>query len=97
MKTTPSPFESRHHAQAAVLRHTPSWQQLAVCSAFGLVLMALAVPASHAAAAAEEHDAAPASAAHKTVAKKPARKKTPAKKTARKAAAKKAPSKKAAP
>ena len=55
-----------------MLRHTPSWQQLAVCSAFGLVLMALAVPASHAAAAAEEHDAAPASAAHKTVAKKPA-------------------------
>jgi carbonic anhydrase len=70
MKTTPSHLNLPGHTQATALRAAPNWQQLALCGALGLALMALAMPASHAADAAD-HGAAPATAAHKAAAKKP--------------------------
>ncbi len=54
------------------MRTGPNWQQLALCGALGLALMALATPASHASDAAADHGAAPAAAARKPVTKKPA-------------------------
>ena len=53
------------------MQAAPNWQKLALCGAFGLALMALAAPASHASDAAADHSAAPAAAARKPVTKKP--------------------------
>ncbi len=72
MKTMPSTLNSPRHAQATARQAAPHWQKLAVCGVFGLALMALAVPASHASDAAADHGAAPAPAAKKTVTKRPA-------------------------
>ena len=49
----------------------PNWQQLAVCGALGLAMVAAGMPTSQAADAAEAHDATPAPAARASATKKP--------------------------
>jgi carbonic anhydrase len=71
MKTMPITLNLQRHAQAVAVQAAPAWQQRALVGAFGLVLMALAMPASHAADAAADHGAAPAPTVRKAVAKKP--------------------------
>lgn len=74
MKTMPATLNTAHQPKATA-RFAPGWQHVALSGLLGLVLMALAMPASHAADAAADHGAnhTPAAAKEaKTAVKKPA-------------------------
>ena len=79
MKTMPATLNTSHRLQATA-RFAPGWRQVALSGLLGLVLMALSIPAGHAADAAADHGAN-----HPPAATKEA--KTPAKKPAEAAAA----------
>ncbi|MDD2881976.1 MAG: carbonic anhydrase family protein [Rhodoferax sp.] len=75
MKTTLYALNPPSSAMASVMRPAPGWQQVATSALltglFGLALVTLAIPASHAADAAADHGAAHTPAVAKTAVKKP--------------------------